>query len=53
VSPESPEDLAKALDEVFDDRQAAAEMGAVARQRCIESYSWDAMERILSEGLAF
>jgi glycosyltransferase involved in cell wall biosynthesis len=47
VEPESPEALAETIRYVMEHPEEAAAMGERARQRCIEKYSWDAMERIL------
>jgi len=47
VEPESPENLAKAIQYVLDHRAEAEEMGWRAREKCVERYSWDAMEEIL------
>jgi glycosyltransferase involved in cell wall biosynthesis len=32
---------------VFDHPEEAEEIGRKARQKCIEKYSWDAMEKVL------
>ena len=47
VEPESPEQLARAIQHVIDHPEEARQMGQKARQKCIENYSWDAMEKIL------
>jgi len=47
VEPENPEQLAKTIQYVLDHPDKAAEMGQKARQKCIEKYSWDTMEKIL------
>lgn len=47
VEPENPEQLAQAIQYVFGHPKEAREKGQKARQKCIEKYSWDAMERIL------
>ena len=47
VEPESPEQLARAIQHVIDHPEEAEQMGRKARQKCIENYSWDAMEKIL------
>lgn len=47
VEPENPEQLAEKIQYVLDNPEEAEEVGNKARQRCIEKYSWDAMEEIL------
>ena len=47
VEPENPGQLAQTIQYVLDNPKEAEEMGQKARQRCIEKYSWDAMEEIL------
>lgn len=47
VEPEKPEELAKAIQYVLGNPKNAEEVGWKARQKCIEKYSWDAMEKIL------
>jgi len=47
VNPENPDQLAKAIQYVFDHPGEAEEMGWKAREKCVEQYSWDAMEKIL------
>ena len=47
VEPESPEQLARAIQHIIDHPEEAEQMGRKARQKCIENYSWDAMEKIL------
>jgi len=47
VEPESPKQLARAIQHVIDHPEEARQMGQKARQKCIENYSWDAMEKIL------
>jgi glycosyltransferase involved in cell wall biosynthesis len=44
--------LVLALDELLSDESRRAELGAKARLRCEERYSWNAMERILEDELA-
>jgi glycosyltransferase involved in cell wall biosynthesis len=48
VDPENPGKLAQSIQYVFDHPAQAEEMGWKARQRCIEKYSWDAMEKVLA-----
>ena len=48
VEPENPEQLAEKIQYVLDNPEEAKAMGNKARQKCIEKYSWDAMEEILS-----
>jgi len=49
VPPNSPDALRDAIRERFADPVEAARRAAVARQRCIERYSWDAMARDLQD----
>ncbi len=49
VPPDSPEALRDAIRERFADPGEAARRAAVARQRCVEHYSWDAMARDLQD----
>jgi glycosyltransferase involved in cell wall biosynthesis len=47
VEPENPEKLAEAIKHVLDNPEEAEKIGQKAQQKCIEKYSWDAMEKIL------
>lgn len=47
VEPENPEQLAEKIQYVVNNSEEAETMGNKARQKCIEKYSWDAMEEIL------
>ncbi len=47
VEPEKPKELAKTIQYVLDNPKEAEEVGWKARQKCIEKYSWNAMEKIL------
>ena len=47
VEPEKPEQLAEKIQYVLNNPEEAEAMGNKARQKCIEKYSWDAMEEIL------
>ena len=47
VPPGSPEALGVAIRECFADPAEAARRAAVARERCVEQFSWDAMARDL------
>ena len=47
VESENPGKLAKTIKYVVDNPEEAEKMGQKARQKCIEKYSWDAMEKIL------
>ncbi|MEE8380298.1 MAG: glycosyltransferase family 4 protein [Thermodesulfobacteriota bacterium] len=47
VEPDNPEQLAMTIQYVCEHQEEAAEMGRRARQKCIESYSWNALEKIL------
>jgi len=39
--------LAEKIQYVLNNPEEAEEMGNKARQKCVEKYSWDAMEEIL------
>ncbi len=47
VEPDSPEQLAGAIDDVLDRPEEAARRGRLARAKCEREFSWDAMERTL------
>jgi len=47
VESEKPEKLAKTIQYVLDNSEEAEKIGQKARQKCIEKYSWDEMEKIL------
>lgn len=47
VEPERPEQLAQAIQFVFNHAGEAKEKGWKARSKCIEKYSWNAMEKVL------
>jgi glycosyltransferase involved in cell wall biosynthesis len=47
VEPENPEKLADAIKYVFDHPLEAETMGQKAREKCIDRYSWEAMEKVL------
>jgi len=49
VEHENPERLSKTIRYVLTNSEEAVEMGQRARQKCIENYSWDAMEKILTK----
>ncbi|HDD44770.1 MAG TPA: glycosyltransferase family 1 protein [Candidatus Desulfofervidus auxilii] len=49
VEPENPKQLAETIQYVLNNPEKAEEMGWKARQKCIEKYSWDAMEKVLLE----
>jgi glycosyltransferase involved in cell wall biosynthesis len=51
VTPGSVEELGGALDWLLSRPDKAAALGAAARERCVEHYSWDAMERTLEQTL--
>lgn len=44
--------LEGALATLLDDPELRAKLGAAARERCAERYSWDAMERVLDREIA-
>jgi len=48
VPPDDPEALRAAIRERFTDPAEAARRAEQARRRCVEHYSWDAMERALA-----
>ena len=47
VEPDNPEKLAEIIQIVLDNPKEAIKMGQKGRQKCIEKYSWDEMEKIL------
>jgi len=47
VEPGSPAHLAAAMQYVLENPRDAEERGRLARQKCVEKYSWDAMEKVL------
>ncbi|RKY72369.1 MAG: glycosyl transferase [Candidatus Latescibacterota bacterium] len=47
VEPGNPEQLAESIQYALNNPEAAEEIGWNARQKCIDKYSWDAMEKIL------
>jgi glycosyltransferase involved in cell wall biosynthesis len=47
VEPEKPEQLAKAIQYIFDHPEEAKVMGWRARQKCIAEYSYTAIEKVL------
>lgn len=47
VEPENTEKLAETIKYILDNPEEAEKMGQKTRQKCIEKYSWDAMEKIL------
>ena len=47
VEPGQPEELAQAIQYVLDNPEEAANNGLLARERCKEKYSYDAMEKVL------
>ncbi len=49
VEPENPKQLTKTIQYVLSNPKEADKMGQKARQKCIEKYSWDAMEKLLVE----
>jgi glycosyltransferase involved in cell wall biosynthesis len=52
VEPESPDQLADAIEEIFQHWNAAAARGQELRSRCVTHYSVDAMAPILADVLA-
>ncbi len=49
VPPGSPEALGAAIRESLADPEEARSRAALARERCVERYSWNAMERVLGD----
>jgi len=47
VEPGNPMQLVEAIQYTLNNPEEAEEMGRKARQKCIEKYSWDAMEKVL------
>ena len=47
IEPENPKKLAEKIRYVLNNSEEAEAMGNKARQKCIEKYSWNAMEEIL------
>ncbi len=47
VEPGNPEQLSRMIQHVLSNYKKAKEMGIKARQKCIEKYSWDVMEKVL------
>lgn len=47
VEAENPKQLAETIQYVLEHPSEAQEMGSNARQKCIEKYSWDAIEKVL------
>jgi len=49
VEPENQEQLAKTIQYVLSNSEDAEETGQRAKQKCIDKYSWDAVENVLVE----
>ncbi len=47
VDSERPDQLVAAIQHVFDNPDEAAEMSWKARKKCVQEYSWNAMENVL------
>ncbi len=47
VEPGNPPQLAESIQNVLNNPEAAEDIGWKARRKCIENYSWDAMEKVL------
>lgn len=47
VESENIDELSTAIKYVLENKNAALELGTKAREKCIEKYSWDAMEKTL------
>jgi len=49
VEPECPEQLAETIQYILNNPEEAERIGWKAREKCMEKYSWDAMEKVLME----
>jgi glycosyltransferase involved in cell wall biosynthesis len=49
VAPDSPQQLAASIQQIFDNLEAANEQGKTARERCVKCYSFKRMEEILKQ----
>jgi glycosyltransferase involved in cell wall biosynthesis len=49
VEPDNADELAHQIQYVFDNPLEAKKMGQRAREKCIKNYSWEAIEKILSQ----
>ncbi len=49
IEPDNSDELASTIRHVFDHSEEMAQMGLNARQKCIEKYSWNAMELSLNK----
>jgi glycosyltransferase involved in cell wall biosynthesis len=49
VEPENQEQLVRVVQYILSNTEEAEETGWKARQKCIDKYSWDAMEKVLVE----
>jgi glycosyltransferase involved in cell wall biosynthesis len=47
VEPGNPDELARSIVQVLSNPEKAHQIGQLARKRCIEKYSWDALESLL------
>ena len=47
IDKSEPGCIAEGIETIFENNDAATEMGWMARRKCQENYSWDAMEKIL------
>ncbi len=52
VSPSDPVGLSEAIKRMLNDSTFSNECGQKAREKCIKQYSWDAMEKILTDVFA-
>jgi len=48
VEAEKPEQLATAIDDILNNLDEAEKIGWKARQKCIQQYSWNAVEKVLT-----
>jgi starch synthase len=51
VSPEDPEDLARALEQLLDNRELALRMGRNGRERTVAHFSWEGIGERLQKTL--
>lgn len=49
LEPKNPKKLAETIQYVLNNYNESEEMGRKARQKCIEKYSWDAIEKVLEK----
>lgn len=52
IKPQHVDDLTEKLEHLVHDEPEQRRLGTAARERCVNRYSWDAMERILQRDLS-